>query len=67
MLLYDAGNPERAAPLLVEVGRARVRRGSDLAGLTARSLRTAPGAVDAAVNGVEALHDWPLDPRRSHR
>jgi hypothetical protein len=62
MLLYDAGDPERAAPLLVSVGRARARRGSDLAGLTARSLRHAPGAVEAVVMGVEALHNWPLDP-----
>ena len=61
MLLYDAGDSERAAPLLVEVGRARARRGSDLAGSTARSLRKAPGAVAAVVDGVEALHDWPLD------
>lgn len=61
MLLYDAGDPERAAPLLVEVGRARARRGSDLAGSTARALRKAPGAVDAVVDGVEALHEWPLD------
>jgi hypothetical protein len=62
MLLYEAGDPARAAPLLVQVGRARARRGSDLAGSTARSLREAPGAVAAVVGGVEALHDWPLDP-----
>jgi hypothetical protein len=61
MLLYDAADPEHAASLLVEVGRARARRGSDLAGSTARSLREAPGAVAAVVAGVEALHEWPLD------
>ncbi|MGH2845693.1 MAG: hypothetical protein ACRDL0_06685 [Thermoleophilaceae bacterium] len=57
MLLYEAGDPARAAPCLVEVGRARARRGSDLAGSTARALREAPGAVAAIVDGVEALHD----------
>jgi len=62
MLLYDAGHPERAAPLLAEVGRARARRGSDLAGSTARSMRKAPSAVAAVVDAVDALHDWPLDP-----
>jgi hypothetical protein len=62
MLLYEADDPARAAPLLVEVGRARARRASDLAGSTVRSLREAPGAVAAVVGGVEALHDWPLDP-----
>ena len=63
MLFYTAGDPERATPLLIEVGRARARRGSDLAGSTAVALRKAPGAVEAVVDGVKALHEWPLDPR----
>lgn len=62
MLLYDAHESKRAAALLVEVGRARARRGSDLAGSTARSLGEAPGALAPIVRGLKALHDWPLDP-----